>query len=88
MLSRKLTGTKIRPLPLTPQNEVSKRPALCETMATRPPIGTPRASRPAPVASANFPRRENVTSPIDGAGWSASSTKATRSGYTAKARSR
>ena len=73
-------GTKIRPLPLTPQKQVSRRPALCDTIATLAPNPTPSRSRPAPMASASSPSRVKVTSPMDGAGWSGSSTKATRSG--------
>ncbi len=38
---RKLIGTRIRPHPETPKNEVSSRAEFCEITATRPPTGTP-----------------------------------------------
>ena len=44
-LSRKLTGTRIRPQPLTPQNAASSRAAFWLTIATRSPGATPKRSR-------------------------------------------
>ena len=38
-LSRKFTGTRIRPQPLTPKNDVNSRAEFCEITATRPPDG-------------------------------------------------
>ena len=77
---RKLTGTKMRPFPLTPQKQLSSLDALCETMATRPPTGTPSRSSPAPMASASSERRRKLVEPRLGAGCSGSSMNATRSG--------
>ena len=36
-LRRKLIGTRIRPNPLTPKNEVNRRAEFCDTTATRSP---------------------------------------------------
>ena len=44
-LSRKLTGTRTRPNPLTPKYEMRKRAEFGLTMATRSPGATPMASR-------------------------------------------
>ena len=52
-LSRKFTGTRTRPDPLTPKNEVSSRAELCDTTATRPPTGTPSSSSRAACARAS-----------------------------------
>jgi hypothetical protein len=41
VLSRKLIGTRIRPSPETPKNDVSNRAEFCDTNTTRPPTGTP-----------------------------------------------
>ncbi len=54
-LSRKLTGTRTRPHPVTPKNEVSRRAEFCEITATRPPVGTPSWSRRAAWARASVP---------------------------------
>ena len=81
-------GTNTRPLPETPKNDTARRAELCDTIATRPPNGTPSASSAAPCATAISPSRRNVTSGNGGAGWSGSSTRPTRSGYTETARSR
>ena len=51
-LSRKFTGTRIRPQPLTPKNDVNSRAEFCEITATRPPVGTPSASSFAACARA------------------------------------
>jgi hypothetical protein len=45
-------GTRIRPQPLTPKNDVSSRAELCDTTATRSPGPTPRRSRAAAWAAA------------------------------------
>ena len=52
-LSRKFTGTRIRPQPLTPKNDVSSRAEFCEMTATRPPTGTPSWSSCAACARAS-----------------------------------
>ena len=44
---RKLIGTRIRPHPLTPKNEVSKRAEFWEMAAIRAPTGTPSWSHAA-----------------------------------------
>ena len=50
--SRKLIGTRMRPQPETPKNDVSSRAEFCEMTATRPPTGTPSWSRRAACARA------------------------------------
>ena len=77
--SRKLTGTRIRPHPDTPKNEVSSRAELWETMATRSPGPMPRRSSPAAWARARSARSAKVSGAHGSAGWSGSSTRATRS---------
>ena len=78
---RKLIGTRMRPQPHTPKNEVSRREALWETMATRSPRPDPQpvqAGRlgPGPVR----PCSAKVSGPHGSAGWSGSSISPTRSG--------
>jgi hypothetical protein len=48
-----LTGTSTRPQPQTPKKETSRRAALCDTIATRPPTGTPSESSMAAWRSAS-----------------------------------
>jgi len=50
--SRKFTGTSTRPQPDTPKHEVSSLAEFCETIATRPPAGTPSWSSRAACARA------------------------------------
>src|SRR5262249_36285695 len=69
------------------KNDVNKRAELCDTMATRSPCSTPRASSPAACARATRATSFHVSSPSDSAGWSGSSTIPTRSPYTSSARS-
>ena len=85
---RKLIGTRMRPEPDTPKNDVSSRAELCDTMATRSPGPMPRRSNPAAWALARSARSANVSGSHGSAGWSGSSTTATRSGYVKAARSR
>jgi hypothetical protein len=75
-----LTGTSTRPHPLTPKKDVRKRAELCETIATRPPTGTPISSSVAACARARRAISAYVISPQESAGWSGSSTTAMRSG--------
>ena len=56
-LSRKFTGTRIRPQPLTPKNDVNSREEFCEITATRPPAGTPSWSSRAAWARASSATR-------------------------------
>ena len=49
---RKLTGTRMRPLPLTPKKLVSSRAEFWLTTATRSPWPIPSASSPAACARA------------------------------------
>ena len=47
VLSRKFTGTRMRPNTLTPKRLSRKRAAFGETIATRSPSPTPMSSRAA-----------------------------------------
>ncbi|CAB5016281.1 unannotated protein [freshwater metagenome] len=78
--SLKLIGTMMRPLPLTPKKLVSSRAELCDRIATRAPTGTPSSSSPAACDAARAASSEYVSDPHDRAGWSGSSTTATRCG--------
>ena len=77
--SRKLTGTRMRPLPLTPKKLVSSRAEFWLTMATRSPWPIPSASSPAAWARARSATCRQVSSPQDAAGWSGSSITPIRS---------
>ena len=77
--SRKLTGTQIRPEPLTRRRTtVSSRAELCDTIATRSPwpdAEPVERRRPGP-GPARASSRVGERRPSDGAGWSGSSTNA------------
>ncbi len=73
-------GTSTRPQPLTPKKALSSRAELCDTIATRSPTPMPSASSPAACARARRASSAKVRSGQGAAGWSGSSTTATRSG--------
>ena len=77
---RKLIGTRMRPDPDTPNSAVSRRDELWLTIATRSPTPIPSSSRPAAIARARSATWRYVSVPHDCAGWSGSSTMASRSG--------
>ncbi len=77
---RKLIGTRVRPHPHTPKNEVSRREALWETMATRSPGLTPSRSRPAAWARARSAIAAKVSGPHGSPGCWGSSISPIRSG--------
>ena len=71
-------GTKMRPYPLTPQNEVSRRPEFWLTMATRSPGAMPSWSSRAAWARDRSAISLQVFVPSPPPGGSGSSTSATR----------
>ena len=77
---RKLTGTRMRPLPLTPKKLVSSRAEFWLTTATRSPWPMPERVEPGGLG----PRplgdlRATSARPRTAAGWSGSSTSPIRS---------
>ena len=79
-LRRKLIGTRIRPHPLTPKNDVNRRAEFCDTIATRSPArDAERVESSGLRARALCAISRHVIAPHDGAGCSGSSTTPMRS---------